>query len=119
MGFTYVTVKIHNPANTDKGEEIRVLVDSGAMFTSIPEGILANLGIKPRERRRLRAFGGQVLERSVGPAEIEYEGHRAGITVIFGQIQDTPILGVTALESLGYELDPVTRKLKPVELLMI
>ncbi len=32
---------------------------------------------------------------------------------------DTPVLGVTALESLGYEVDPVTRKLKPVELLMI
>ncbi|GAI21288.1 unnamed protein product, partial [marine sediment metagenome] len=36
-----------------------------------------------------------------------------------GEKEDLPILGVTALESLGYQIDPVTKKLKPVELLMI
>jgi len=34
-------------------------------------------------------------------------------------LEDTPILGATALECLGYQPDPVTKKLKPIELLKV
>jgi len=39
--------------------------------------------------------------------------------VIFGEKGDTSVLGVTSLESLGFQVDPITRKLKPIEFLMI
>ncbi|MEM3697348.1 MAG: hypothetical protein QXQ94_07605 [Candidatus Bathyarchaeia archaeon] len=39
--------------------------------------------------------------------------------VIFGEKGDTSILGATSLESLGFQVDPVTKKLKPIEFLMI
>jgi predicted aspartyl protease len=39
--------------------------------------------------------------------------------VIFGERGDAPVLGATSLEALGYQVDPVTKKLRPVELLMI
>jgi hypothetical protein len=38
---------------------------------------------------------------------------------MFGEPEDMPVLGTTALESLGYQLDPVSKRLKPTELLMI
>ena len=50
-----------------------------------------------------------MVARDTGVAGIEYEGHHAGVTIIFGEPQDTSALGATALESLGYELDPVTK----------
>jgi len=50
---------------------------------------------------------------------IEYGEKRRVVPVIFGEPGDTPVLGATSLESLGYQVDPVTRKLKPIELLMI
>jgi hypothetical protein len=50
---------------------------------------------------------------------VEYDSERAIVPVIFGEPEDIPVLGITALESLGYQLDPVRKKLVPVELLMV
>lgn len=46
-------------------------------------------------------------------------GKRAVVPVIFANTGDISVLGATALESLGYQLDPVTKELKPIELLMV
>ncbi|MBS7629139.1 hypothetical protein KEJ23_04095 [Candidatus Bathyarchaeota archaeon] len=43
----------------------------------------------------------------------------AGTNVIFGEKEDTPLLGVTTLEELGLEVDPVTKQLKPAALLLL
>ncbi|MBS7638749.1 aspartyl protease family protein [Candidatus Bathyarchaeota archaeon] len=119
MGFTYVKVRVYNPADMSKFDVIELLVDTGAIFTSIPRGVLERLGLKPLSRRRLRVYGGTVVERDVGVAVFEYEDSRAGAPVIFGEPEDTPLLGATSLEALGYQVDPITKRLKPTELLMI
>jgi hypothetical protein len=41
------------------------------------------------------------------------------IPVVFREPKDLPVLGATTLESLGYQLDPISKRLKPVELLMM
>ncbi|MEM3627633.1 MAG: hypothetical protein QXZ25_06370 [Candidatus Bathyarchaeia archaeon] len=119
MGFTYVKVKVANPVAPTRLEEVELLVDSGAVFTSIPSEVLKGLGLKPVDRERLRVYGGAVVEREIGWALIEYGGKRRVVPVIFGEKEDTPILGATSLESLGFQVDPVTKKLKPIEFLMI
>lgn len=119
MGFTYVKVRVYNPADIQSFSEVELMVDSGAIFTSIPTSQLEELGLKPLERRKLSIYGGGTVERGIGGAVIEYENHKAFATVIFGEERDAKILGATTLESLGYQLDPVTKKLKPVELLML
>jgi predicted aspartyl protease len=118
MRFTYVQIRVYSPDLT-KSEKIELLVDSGAIFTSIHRHILERLGLKPITRRKLRVYGGAIVERDIGGAVIEYENKRAVVPIVFGEPDDTPILGATSLEALGYELDPTTKKLKPVELLMI
>ena len=102
-----------------RSEDIELLVDSGAIFTSVPGDVLQKLGLSPVTRRKLRVYGGAVVERDIGGAVVEYEDKRAVVMVVFGEPEDTPVLGVTTLESLGYQLDPITKKLKPVELLMM
>jgi len=119
MGFTYVKVRIENPADSAKSDTVELLVDSGAIFTSIPRITLEKLGLKPVARRKLRVYGGAIVERDIGVAVIEYEGSRAGAPLIFGEPEDTSILGATSLEALGYQVDPVTKQLKPTELLMV
>lgn len=119
MGLTYIEVNLYNPADSEKSAKVNLLVDSGALFTSVPEELALGLGLKPVERRKLKVYGDTAVERDIGGAVIEYQGHRATVPIVFGELQDTSVLGVTALESLGYELDPVTKKLRPVELLMI
>jgi predicted aspartyl protease len=119
MGFTYVEVHLYNPADLAKSESIKLLVDTGAIFTSVPRDLLDGLGITPVTRRKLKIYGGAAVEREIGGAVIEHGGKRAVVPVIFGEPDDTAVLGATALESLGYQLDPVTKELKPIELLMV
>jgi len=117
MGFTYVKVRVYS-VDLARQEEIEVLVGSGVLFTSIPRSILERLGLKPVTRQRLRVYGGMV-ERDIGGTVVEYGERRAVVPIVFGEPEDIPILGATALESLGYQVDPVSKKLKPIELLMI
>lgn len=117
MGFTNVKVAVINPA-TALERDVELLVDTGAVLSSVPRSVLEGLGIKPIGRRRLRVYGGQVIEREAAVVVIRYEKVRAGATVLFAE-EDTPVLGATALEALGYQVDPTTRQLKPTELLMI
>lgn len=119
MGFTYVKVNLSNPARMEKKREVELLVDTGAILTAVPRKTLEELQIIPVGRRTLRLFGGQTVEREIGATLINYEKAYAGITVIFAEEKDTPVLGATALEALGYQVDPVTKQLKPTELLMI
>lgn len=118
MGFTFVKVRLYS-LDMSRYEDVELLVDSGALFTSIPRSILEKLDLKPIARYRLRTFSGEVVERDVGGAIIEYESRRAVVPVVFGESGDAQVLGVTTLETLGYQLDPVTKRLRPVEFLMI
>ena len=45
-------------------------------------------------------------------------GKARTVATIFGEPTDTPLLGVAALEILGYAIDPRTRKLEPTEMLL-
>jgi len=117
-GFTFIKVRVYN-FDLSMWEDIEVLVDSEAIYTSIPRNILEKLGLKPIAKQKLRLFSAEVVEHDIGGVVVEYKGRRAIVPVIFGESGDIPVLGVTALESLGYQLDPVTKKLKPVELLMV
>jgi predicted aspartyl protease len=80
--------------------------------------LLESIGLKPVDKRKFRAFGGEV-ERDIGVAEIELMGRRGGITIIFGEERDAAILGVTALKALGLEVDPIKNVLKEAQLLML
>jgi aspartyl protease family protein len=119
MGFTYVRVRVSNPLKTVKFKDIDLLVDSGAVFTSIPRKVLEELDLSPIDRERLRVYGGATVERDIGWALVEYGGKRRVVPVIFGEGGDAPVLGATTLEALGYQVDPVTKRLKPVEFLMV
>lgn len=118
MGFTQVRVTIINPVSALESN-VDLLVDTGALLTFVPRKILESLGIKPIGKRRLRVYGGQVIERQVGAALVKYGDVQAGVTVLFAEEKDVAVLGATALEALGYQVDPVTKQLKPVELLMV
>ena len=45
-------------------------------------------------------------------ARIELRGEIVGGTVLFGDADTEPLLGVTALESMGIEVDPRNQTLK-------
>ena len=60
-----------------------------------------------------------MITRNTGTVNIGYEDAEEGVTVIFGAVEDPPIMGVTTLESLGFEVEPVGEKLNRVEMLLL
>ena len=118
MGFIHIDVEVSNPAAPDIKESVRVLVDTGAMFSVLPSSMLERLGIRRRRSRRFRGFGG-IVTRDTGTVNMSYDGSEEGVTAIFGGEDDPLVMGVTALESLGFEVDPVGEKLNRVEMLLL
>ena len=117
MGFVYVNVGLSNPSETDAAAEVNVKVDTGSTLSVFPAGVLERLGVPRKAERRLRGFGG-VITRSTGTVDMTYGGETAGVTVIFGEDNDPAIMGVTALESLGFNVNPVAGELTRVDTLM-
>ncbi len=59
------------------------------------------------------------MERQTGIATVEYNGRAAEVPVAFGEPGDATVIGVTTLELLGLEVDPVRQQLRPTDLLLL
>ena len=67
--------------------------------------------LAPREQVVPLADGSEV-KMDITTGDIEFMGEIVGGTIIFGDADAEPILGVTALESVGIEVDPQNQRLK-------
>lgn len=112
MGATYVDVTIRNPAEPQRSWTGRFLVDTGAFDSLVPRAHLQAIGLKPRGRREYVLADGKPIAFDITVAEIEFEGEVVGGTVVYGDEGAEPLLGVTALESGGFEVDPRNEELK-------
>ena len=112
MGAAHVTVTIRNPAEPERTWEGLFLVDAGATDSLVPRPHLEAIGLAPRGKRIYELADGSELRLDVTVAEIEFMGEIVGGTIIYGEADVEPLLGVTALESVGIEVDPVSQRLK-------
>ena len=112
MGATHASVTIRNPADPQRAWEGAFLVDTGATDSLVPRPHLEAIGLRPRGRREYVLADGREISVEIATAEIEVMGEIVGGTVLFGEPGTEPLLGVTALESAGLEVDPVNQRLK-------
>ena len=112
MGATHVTVTIRNPAAPDRTWEGLFLVDTGATDCLVPRQHLEAIGLEPKGQRTYELANGAELKLDVTSADIEFMGDFVGGTIIFGEESAEPLLGMTALESVGIEVDPLNQRLK-------
>src|SRR3989344_7965562 len=64
MALTYLYVSINNPTNGHKAVNRKLLVDSGATYSVIPEKDLKKLGIKPDSKQQFTLANGQTITKS-------------------------------------------------------
>ncbi|HEV8605813.1 MAG TPA: clan AA aspartic protease [Tepidisphaeraceae bacterium] len=112
MGAIHVTVVVANPANPARRWEGLFLVDTDATDCYVPAQQLREIGIEAVGRRSYELADGSEVEMEIGVARLEIMGELVGATVIFGSDDAEPLLGVTALESGGFEVDPKNQRLK-------
>ncbi|HVV50204.1 MAG TPA: retroviral-like aspartic protease family protein [Polyangia bacterium] len=112
VGLTYVTVTPAAPGNGVGRYAAEFLVDTGATDTFAPAGKLREAGIRPAGKTAYELANGAVVEYEFGLAQIEFMGEITAGRVIFGPEGAEPLLGVTALESVGILVDPAHKTLK-------
>lgn len=112
MGVTHVDVTIRNPAAPDRTWTAPFLVDTGAFDSLVPRSALEGIGLAPRGHREYAMADGRNVALDITIAELEFEGERVGGTIVYGEEGAAPLLGVTALESGGFEVDPRAQRLK-------
>ena len=118
MGLTFLKIEVGNPAQPEIRVEVKFLVDSGAIYSVVPRGILDKLGIKPLAEEEFKLANGETITRKKGGALFKY-GEKIGVAdVIFGEPGDSNLLGAFTLEALGLALDPLKRELKPLPMVI-
>jgi clan AA aspartic protease len=119
MGITDVTVEVSNPRDQTHWQRLDLIADTGAIFSVIPSSTLDQLGISPYAEETFTLADGSEIRLPMGDVFIRIDGKARTVPTIFGEPTDTPLLGVTALEILGYAVDPRTRKLEPTKMLLL
>ena len=112
MGITHVTVAIRNPAQPERVWEGLFLVDTGAIDCLVPRQHLESIGLAPVGERTYSLADGSDVQMGVAGGQIEFMGDTAWGAIVFGNDDAEPLLGVTALESVGIEVDPRNQTLR-------
>ena len=112
MGLTRVTTRITGLEGNHGEYEALFLVDTGATDSLVPGDKLREIGVKEQGKMAYQLADGTVKEYPFGLARIEFMGEITAGRVIFGASEADPILGVTALESVGIIVDPANRTLR-------
>ena len=112
MGLTHVTVRLRTLVAANGGYEADFLVDTSATDSLAPRTELLKIGIEPIGKTVYGLADGSVEEYEYGLAEISFMGEVTAGRIIFGPDKAEPLLGVTALESVGITIDPANRTLK-------
>ena len=72
-----------------------------------------DLGIHATHERTFTLADGRRMSWRLRRAGFAYDGLEAASVVVIGERDDVPLLGATALEELGMEVDPVAKTLRP------
>jgi clan AA aspartic protease len=114
MGVFTVEIQIGDP-QAKSFEPVEALVDTGATNTALPSSLLARLGVEPTSKAWYRIADGSRLELEVGRTWVKVNGHQEFTQVAFGPDNARPVLGAITLEEMGLSVDPVARRLVPVD----
>lgn len=119
MGLTSVTMKLRKHKESEQSFEAEFLVDSGAVFSVAPAGLLEEVGIVADDEQSFSLANGEKVTRKTGDAYFVYEGKGGYAKVIFGEEDDSNLLGAMTLEACGLILDPLKRELRPLPMLLM
>jgi clan AA aspartic protease len=108
----HVTVTLKAFESSNGAYEADFLVDTDATDSLAPDAELKKIGVKPIGTTVYELADATIKEYPFGLVQISFMGEITAGRVIFGPDDSEPLIGVTALESVGITVDPATRTLK-------
>jgi clan AA aspartic protease len=110
VGHVWVRARVGDESGS-KSAEVEALVDTGATLTVIPRRLAEELGLRVTGRTQVETAAGKImLERT--RVRLELEGREELVPALISDVIDKVLIGVTALEVLGLQVDPLTGRLK-------
>ncbi len=119
MGLFEGDLKIVSPVSPSREVTVQLMVDTGATLTSVPRAVLQSMGVQPVASQTFVLGNGQQIQRDAGSVLATLDGVTMPIPVMFAEGDDAAVLGATALEIMGFVVDPVEKKLVPRNLMAL
>ena len=116
MGMFKKKIKLSNSKNPNLFFEEDFWVDAGALYSFVPENYLEKIELEPSAKRSLILADGRQDTRLLGFCDFQIEELEGTIPcpIIFAPKGSLFLLGATALENFGVDVDPIQKKLKPI-----
>ena len=111
-------IRVANPNGNTPPIEVKCLVDTGAMYTSLPRTELEALGLVPQWNVPIRLADGRVAEWSAAEILMTIDGRTLHTTCLFGPADGLRLLGAVSLEQFALSVDPLARRLVPARVPM-
>ena len=111
MGPTYTDIQVEN-LFTKRVLDTKALVDSGAVFLTVPEHLAVQLGFDLTEvtqREVVLAEGSRKAVPMVGPLRVRFAGRYCDLSALV--MGDEPSFGVVPMEMMDLVLHPASQSL--------
>ena len=116
MGLVHIEGTVTGPKG--KSATLKFLVDSGATYTLLPWKVWRAIGLKPMDSIKLSLADGTEVKRKVSECRIALPQGRRSTPVLLGEKGDAALLGTVTLEELRLILNPFTRQLQPMRMIL-
>ncbi len=114
MGTFAVQVEVGALSNTNS-VTVEALVDTGATHSVFPSNMLRQLGLEPVDTKKFSLADERKVELGIGQVRLRMGGQEWIVLVIFGPDDTGPLIGATTLETFGFAVDPIGKRLIPVD----
>ena len=90
MGMTYVRAKVSRPTGRGQSIDVRFLVDTGAVYTVLPEDVWPALKLKPQRTVEFTLADGTIISRQVSECRCTIEGQSATLQSYWARRRTRP-----------------------------
>ena len=118
MGLAVLEIEVGNHANWDITEKLKFFIESGAIYSVVPASVLAHFGISPLTDQEFRLADRSKISCKKGIALFKSGGRIGGADMIFGEAEDSLLLGAFTLDALGLVLDPLRRGVRELHMIL-
>jgi predicted aspartyl protease len=90
VGIAYIRARLRKSKGRGQSRDVRFLVDSGAIYSVLPEEVWRALRLKPEREVEFTLADGTAIKRGVSECRFEIGGAAATSPVVWGKRMMAP-----------------------------